>query len=141
MPEELVKVKITSWRGVEGRTSFAPGEWEVDSVTAGNLIAKGRATRVGGAKPVVKKPQADESTGKALENKPVENPRIPEKKEETETGDTPLPEDFPSREVLEAAGFGTVESLKAPDVQEKVAAVEGLTPADVTKIGLAISKI
>jgi hypothetical protein len=130
-----VKIKIkTRFTDEQGGQLFGPGEWEVDPEVSMRLIAQGRATLVGGA--------AKAAQTKEPLKPPPPNPRIPPvETEEGDTTETPLPDDFPSKEVLAGAGFATVESLRVPDVKEKLGAVDGLGAADITKIGLAISKI
>lgn len=137
-PEEKpkTKIKITKrFTDEQGGRLYAPGEWDVHPAVAHRLIAQGKAARIGGATV----PAAPAKTN--AEKAPATNPRIPEKKVEEPVTDTPLPEDFPNRGALIVAGFGTVEKLKAPGVKEALGEVKELTPADITKIGLAISKI
>lgn len=131
-----VKIIITEQRRFtdEGGQLFGPGEWNVDPAVSIRLIANGRAKL---ANPPATKAQAPKDPPK-----PPSNPRIPPVKEsEGEVGATPLPEGFPSQATLAVAGYSTVESLKVPDIKEKLQAVEGLTGAEITKIGLAISKV
>lgn len=131
-----VKIIITEQRRFtdEGGQLFGPGEWSVDPAVSMRLIAGGRA-RLAGA-PAAKAP------AKAPPAPTANNPRIPPPQEpEGEAEPTPLPEDFPSRETLVAAGLDSVEALKAPEIKETLAGIEGLTPAEITKIGLAISKV
>jgi hypothetical protein len=134
----MPKIKITG-RFTEERTNrlFGPGEWDVDEGTYARLIAAGKGKPVGVKTAPVKAPP------KAPPQPPATNPRIPVKAPEgTEAPEvTPLPEDFPSRDVLTANGFETVESLKAPDVKEQLDKIDGLGAGEVTKIGLAISLI
>lgn len=136
----MPKIKVTT-RFTEEKTNrlFGLGEWEVDEATAERLIATGKARAVGAPKPAA--PVKPSPPGKTTP--PASNPRIPVKappgKEAPEA--TPLPEDFPSRDVLTANGFETVESLKAPDVKEQLDKIDGLGAGEVTKIGLAISQI
>lgn len=133
-----VKIKITGrFTDEQGGRLYAPGEWDVYPDVAARLVEQGKAKFVNTAEA----PALDKA--KAANELPVTNPRIPETKDEGtgETEPTPLPENFPSRDILIEAGFGTVESLKDPDVKEKLAAVKGLGPASITKIGLAISAI
>lgn len=128
-----VKVKITG-RFTYERTLFGPGEWEVAPATAHGLVAEGRATIVG--------EKAAKAPAKEPPKAPPANPRIPPAKEpEEEVTSTPLPEGFPCQATLAVAGYDSVESLRVDGIKEKLEAVEGLTPADVTKIGLAISKV
>lgn len=133
--KETVDVKITRRFDHNGRL-YGPGVWPVTPATAHSLIEAGRATRVGGA-PVATKPPATGGNGKPSGT----NPRIPPQEPELEPTETPLPEGFPCQGTLAVAGFTTVESLQVPDVKELLEKVEGLTPADVTKIGIAISKV
>jgi hypothetical protein len=138
MPPVTPKVKIkikTRFVDEQGGRLFAPGIWDVHPSISMRLVANGKATLVGPA------PAAKAPGEKALTKAPATNPRIPPAKEPDEVVPTPLPEDFPSRDVLAAAGLDTVEQLQAPDIKETLSGVDGLTPADITKIGLAISKV
>jgi hypothetical protein len=139
MARPKVKIRIkTRFTDEQGGQLFGPGEWDVDPAVSMRLIAAGRATLVNPPKGEAAAPQT-----KKEPTKPQTNPRIPPANTEEggEAKETPLPEGFPNQATLAVAGFTTVESLQVPDVREKLAAVEGLTPADITKIGLAISKI
>lgn len=133
---ERPKVKINIKAGThhftdEGGQLFGPGEWSVDPAVSIRLVEQGKAALVGGP------------GGKAPNTKPNTKTSEPPKEPVPKGGvtETPLPEGFPCQATLAEAGFTTVESLQVPDVKEKLATVEGLTAADVTKIGLAISKI
>lgn len=137
-PPEKPKVKIrikTRFVDEQGGRLFAPGDWDVEPAISMRLIASGKATLVGGGG------QAAKAPAKEPPKAPGPNPRIPVKEPEAEVTSTPLPEGFPSQATLAVNGFDSVESLQVPDVKEKLAAIEGLTPADITKIGLAISKV
>lgn len=138
-PEKpTVKIKIkTRFVDEQGGQLFGPGIWDVPPAVSMRLVAQGKATVVGA--PAIKAPApAKTTTGKP----PATNPRIPPVTEtEGVVTETPLPEGFPCQATLAVAGLDTVEKLKAPDIKERLAEVEGLTPADITKIGLAISKV
>lgn len=137
-PQETKKIDVRiSSRFTHLRRLYSPGVWPVDEKTAAELVAQGRAKYANAPKA-----QAPAKGGKTEDGAPPKNPRISETGEKgDEVIPTPLPEDFPSREALAKAGFETVESLKTETVKEDLEKVEGLTPADITKIGLAISKI
>ncbi len=118
----------------------APGEIEVDEKTAARLVKAGRAHIIGREQ----KPGDVDRVPKPVVTPAGANPRIDAQSElgnqaPSEPGETPLPEDFPKRDQLIAAGFDTIEKLKGPDVREKLLAIEGLGEASVTKIGLAVS--
>lgn len=136
-PPETPKVKIkikARFTDEQGGRLYGPGEWDVDPAVSMRLIASGKATLVGAkAATPATKPTGDKA--------PPANPRIPPAPPTEEVVDTQLPDDFPLKEALVAAGFDTVEKLKAPDVKDALGEVKELTPADITKIGLAISKI
>ena len=51
---------------------------------------------------------------------------------------TALPEDFPHKKQLEDAGYVSLEQLKEPGVEEKLKEIEGIGPAALKKIGLAL---
>lgn len=123
----------------EGGQLFGPGEWDVDPAVSMRLIAQGKAKLPAGAKTPAPAPAKEPAKTK----EPPKNPRIPETNTEGngEPQETPLPEGFPSQATLAVAGFTTVESLRVDGIKEKLAEVEGLTAADITKIGLAISKV
>lgn len=135
-PTEQTKIEVRIFkRFTHGRKLYAPGIWEVDQATANSLVKAGKAS-------LVKAPAKAETKPTTPTKAPDKNPRVPEPKApEVSTEPTPLPEDFPSREILAEAGFDSVESLKAPGVKEALESIEGLTPAEVTKIGFAISKL
>lgn len=110
------------------------GERDVATHTAQRWIAKGKAE------------PADEGSAeyqRELEdNRPKEIPGGGDDNVVTgPAAETFLPEDFPERDKLIAAGLDTVEKLKAKDAADKIGAVEGISKAGLTKIGLAIDKI
>ncbi len=135
-----VKIKIKSRFESNGRL-YGPGIWEVDPAVSLRLVREGKATLVNAQPAAAKAPPAT-STAKTPPADPAKNPRIPPATEPE--GDaptsTPLPEGFPFQATLAVAGFDSVESLQVPNVKEELAKIETLTPADITKIGLAISK-
>lgn len=137
-PQETKKIDVRiSSRFTHLRRLYSPGVWPVDEKTASDLVAQGLAKYANAPKA-----QASEKGGKSEDGAPLKNPRIPETEDKgEEVVPTPLPEDFPSRKALAKAGFETVESLKSETVKEDLEKIKGLTPADITKIGLAISKI
>lgn len=128
----------------EGGKMFGPGKWSVDPAVSMRLIAQGKAVLANAPKGA-DKAAGEKELGKGKEPpKPPANPRVPPPATTEGDGEptqTPLPEGFPSQATLAVAGFTSVESLRVDGIKEKLEAVEGLTPADVTKIGLAISKI
>lgn len=134
-----IKIKIRSRFTDElGGQLYGPGEWDVAPVVAHRLVANGRATLVPGPG---EKPQVKTAPLSGLQGgTPATNPRIPPVKEPEAPTATTLPENFPSRKVLAEAGFDTFESLQGPDIKEELGKVQGLTPAAITKIGLAVSK-
>lgn len=139
-PTEKTKVaiKITGrFTDEQGGKLYGPGEWQVEPHVAHRLVENGKAKYVDGKTAPAPAKAATEPSA------PTTNPRIPETEDEgkAEAPDTPLPDDFPSRDILVEAGYGTVESLKDPDVKDKLAEVKGLGPASITKIGLAISDL
>lgn len=139
-PENKPKVKIKIVKRFvdeQGGRLFAPGIWEVDPRVSMRLVANGRATLVD--PPAAATKAAPAKTPPA----PPTNPRIPPVKEPEgdQVTETPLPDGFPCQATLAVAGYSTVESLKVEGIKEKLGEVEGLTPADVTKIGLAIAKV
>lgn len=52
-----------------------------------------------------------------------------------------LPEGFPEREKLIAAGLGTIEELAKPEARDKIAAIKGVGPTRVSQIGIALSEL
>lgn len=57
------------------------------------------------------------------------------------TTTAPLPESFPYRDKLVAAGFTTLESLNSAEAKAKVEAIPGITPEAVSAIGQAAGEL
>jgi len=75
-----------------------------------------------------------ESTGKAAQKSaPVESSTA------QVSGETPLPEGFPERDLLAENGFSTIQSLSEEGVDEKLAGF--LTKGKVNKVGQALNKL
>jgi hypothetical protein len=66
-----------------------------------------------------------------------ETEAVTEEREASRVG--PLPDDFPHRELLEGAGFGTFEALRAAS-DEELLKVEGLAEARVRIVRKAQKK-
>lgn len=52
-----------------------------------------------------------------------------------------LPEDFPNRKQLEDAGYVTVEDLQVEGIEDKLKEIQGIGPAALKKIGLALNEL
>lgn len=88
---------------------------------------------------------AKEGRLKGVEPKKIGNPNSGDKepsKSKPETGNAiqGIPEDFPERELLIENGFETMDDLRVSDLKEKLLAIDGIGPAKLNKIGLALSE-
>lgn len=91
---------------------FAPGEREVDNATAKRLISRGKAVAIA-VSPLVERLAAQNASD--------------------------IPEDFPERERLMAAGITSVEQLSDPALD--LSDIEGIGPAKRAKIEAAIAEL
>ena len=128
--EEKVEFEITARSFVDGETGrgYGAGRWTLPKSTAEKFEAQGKGRFPGRPKAVQKPKDEDPLKGLGMAKEPAK----------LERAEQPLPEDFPERETLVEAGFGTVESLGVEGIREKLAKVQGLGPAKLNKIGVAL---
>lgn len=166
--QATIKINITA-RFIDSRTSrsFAPGVWDLPPAIARRFQAEGRG-RVVDTEMANAIDSALVAQGAAFEEPDI-NKVVPVKKAideapsagDTDTADsdadatgneaddaklktsggTPLPADFPEREILIENGFDTIESLSAKGVDVELAKLSGLTKGKVNKIGQALNTI
>lgn len=118
-----------------GHRLIGAGERDVDRATAQRWIADGKAVAVDEESEAVSEEissgRPKQIPGQGSDNDPKDPP-----------AETPLPKNFPSRDKLAAAGFETVESIRAMTGPDELGAkVPGLNKSEITRIGLAVSQL
>lgn len=113
---------------------FSFGEYELDEANAMRLEKDGKGSVIGKSK---KDNSSDDNSNS--ENTEDNNSTDENKDKNPPAGGTELGDKFPSKDVLVAAGFDTIEKVKELD-QDKLSALK-LSKADITKVGLAIAEL
>ena len=132
-----VKVKILK-RFIEERGGRlrAPSNAavEVDSSVARDWVSQGKAAYAG------KPPKSQPESAPRLDTENALSATSDEESD-TEDGAEDIPDEFPERELLIKGGFTTIVSLKSPNARDRVKAIDGMTTAKLTKVGMAIDQL
>lgn len=130
-----MKINITK-RFVDERGGrlLAPGIQEIDDKDAERLIAAGKAVSLSAAEEKAEAALTSEQAAKTTADAGSQASEGP-----SEGSD--IPAGFPERDILIAGGLDTVKKLKDETAKDKIEALEGISKAKLTKIGLAIEEL
>lgn len=145
------KIRITKNSTIDGfGTGYGKGEYEVDRATALYFQTKGHAvilTPGVEGEGIVSEPTQKRNLGEQASDLDSRTGKGPNgqgtESEGTKSGgraERGIPEGFPEAEKLKAAGFKTIDDLKVEGAHEKMAAITGIGPAALKKIGLALGE-